>query len=232
MGNALVIMTKAPLPGEVKTRLAPVLSPEGAAELSGCFLLDALELAKCVGDCDVMLAYAPYDGLEAFPPVSTEVAGLIPQVDGDLGHRMRAVFETLFDQGYARVVLIGTDMPTLPLGHLEEAFSLLDEHPVVLGPAMDGGYYLIGLRTMIPEIFEGIEWGTNQVLRQTNERLVETDIQPEYVLPWYDVDTPANLNFLIAHLDLLRGCRGERLPEHTLAFLEGEGLLTKHSYEL
>jgi len=140
---------------------------------------------------------------------------------------MRHVFEILFGKGYSRVVLIGTDMPTLPLSYLQEVFSLLEDHPVVLGPSLDGGYYLIGLQAMLSEIFEDIDWGTNQVYSQTVERLDLIKIKPACLLPWYDVDTLEDLDFLIAHLNLLRSCTDERLPEHTLVFLEREGLLSE-----
>jgi rSAM/selenodomain-associated transferase 1 len=227
MENALVIMAKAPLPGESKTRLASTFSPEGAAELSRCFFLDAMELAQHVRSCEVILAYSPADSLENFPIAGREFVESIHQGQGDLGVRMRHVFEILFDKGYSRVVLIGTDMPTLPLSYLQEAFSLLEDHPVVLGPSLDGGYYLIGLQAMLSEIFEDIDWGSNQVYSQTVERLELIKIKPTCLLPWYDVDTLEDLGFLITHLNLLRSCTDERLPEHTLAFLEREGFLSE-----
>jgi rSAM/selenodomain-associated transferase 1 len=229
--KVLTVMAKAHLPGEVKTRLASILSPQGAAELSLCFFLDAMELAESVSDCEVVLAYSPDDALDAFPVAGTLVAECIPQGEGDLGVRMHHVFESLFGKGYSKVVLIGSDMPTLPLRYLQEAFSLLEVLPVVLGPSMDGGYYLIGMQTTIPEIFAGIDWGTSQVLSQTIERLTEKDIQSMCLPTWYDVDNPEDLNFLIAHLDLLQGCTDERLPRHTVGFLKREGLLFRRSIE-
>ena len=231
MKNALVIMAKAPLPGEAKTRLATLLSPEDAAELSHCFFLDVVELAQSVSGCEVVVAYAPEDALEIFSVESLKVAKCISQGRGDLGQRMKRVFETMFDSGYAKVVLIGTDLPTIRLSSLQEAFSSLKNHPVILGPSLDGGYYLLGMQDMIPEIFEGIDWGTDRVLGQTFERLSEKNIRSERLPAWYDVDKPEELNFLIAHLELLKCCTDEHLPQHTMGFLEREGLLPKRSSE-
>lgn len=227
-----MIMAKAPIPGEVKTRLTPVLSPEGAAELSRCFFLDTLELAQSMPDCEVVLAYSPDDLLEVFPMGGLKVDECISQGEGDLGQRMRHVFDTLFDLGYTKVILVGTDLPTVPLRYLQEAFSYLDYHPVVLGPSLDGGYYLIGLQSMIPEIFEGIDWGTNQVFSQTIEQMECVKVEWARLLPWYDVDTLEDLDFLIAHLDLLQNCAEERLPGNTIAFLERGGYLPACSEDL
>ena len=225
--EALVVMAKVPVSGEVKTRLTPPFSPNEAAELFRCFFLDAMELARRVKNSDVVLCYTADDALDAFPVSGISGSECIPQGEGDLGARMRRAFETLLDRGYSKVVLIGTDMPTLPLDYIEEAFTLLDEHPVVLGPAMDGGYYLLGLRTMIPEIFDGIDWRTSQVLQQTSERLVRRDIQPVCLLPWYDVDNAAEVDFLVAHLDLLQIRESVRLPLHTVDYLHRLGLLPR-----
>ena len=224
MENALIIMAKVPFPGEVKTRLASTLSPEGAAELAHCFILDVMDLTQRVLDCEVVLAYSPDDADEYFREVCKKIGIQIPQGEGDLGQRMQHVFTTLFDKGYSKVILIGTDIPTLPLHHLQEAFTGLEEHPVVLGPSLDGGYYLLGLQSMIPEIFSDIDWGTDRVLRQTVNRLSDEEIQAIILPLWYDVDTLEDLDFLVAHLDLIRNYTEERLPEHTVEFLEREEL--------
>jgi rSAM/selenodomain-associated transferase 1 len=225
MENALIIMAKAPLQGEVKTRLSEVLSHQKSAELSSCFFMDAMELAYCVQDCDILLAFSPDDEVESFPIADMDIIECIPQGRGNLGDRMERVFEKSFSSGYSKVILIGTDMPTLPFKNIQDAFTLLDEHTVVVGPSLDGGYYMLGMRSLIREIFEGIDWGTGEVLQQTTERLKKKGVQYKYLPTWYDVDTASDLNFLIAHLNILRYCAGEQLPKHTLAFLEEEGLL-------
>lgn len=225
-------MGKAPVAGLVKTRMAPFLSLEEAAELSRCLLLDTLELVMDVGDWDVVLAYTPDDALERFPTDGSGIPRCIPQGEGSMGDRMRQVFETLFMQGFHTVVMIGTDLPTLPLKYLHDAFTLLEDHPVVLGPCMDGGYYLLGLRNLIVEIFEDIDWSTIKVLHQTTDRLAQKNIRPACLPPWYDVDNGQELDFLIAHLELLQICEPIRLPLHTVEYLHRARLLSRPSAAL
>ena len=119
------------------------------------------------------------------PPGWTTVA----QRGQDLGQRMACAFEELFGLGHERVVLVGSDLPTLPHSAVEQAFRLLRRGAdVVLGPAADGGYYLIGMRASHTPLFERIDWGTPQVLRQTHSRALELGLTVRLVDPWYDVD--------------------------------------------
>ncbi|HPV06972.1 MAG TPA: TIGR04282 family arsenosugar biosynthesis glycosyltransferase [Aggregatilineales bacterium] len=223
--KAVVLMAKAPLPGEVKTRLTPRLTAFQAAELYRCFLLDAVEQAQEVCGADVVLAYAPANGLHLLPAEVRSAVPCIPQPGGHLGERMRGVFEALFALGYESVVMTGTDLPTLPPRYTGAAFDLLEDAPVVLGPGLDGGYYLLGLRGVLPDVFEGIEWSTSRVFQQTYERLHRLGHAVRCTPPWYDVDNADDLDRLITHLTLLQGCRAAQLPRHTTAWLQRVGLL-------
>jgi len=149
----------------------------------------------------------------------------MPQSSGDLGSRMSKVFKDLFAWGYESAVIIGADSPTLPLSHLRAAFAALERNPVVLGPSLDGGYYLIGLRAPQPELFKGIAWSTNQVLSQTIERVNQLGLQVQCLEPWYDVDTVDALNFLVSHLRLLMASGRADLPRQTVDTLRQLGLL-------
>ncbi|MDP3046824.1 MAG: DUF2064 domain-containing protein, partial [Chloroflexota bacterium] len=122
-------------------------------------------------------------------------------------------------------VIIGADLPTLPLSHLTAAFSMLDRRPAVLGPSLDGGFFLIGLRNLQPELFEGIAWSTRQVLGQTVDRINRLGLALECLEPWYDVDTVEDLDFLISHLRLLMACGQSGLPRQTVAHLRRLGRL-------
>ncbi len=122
---------------------------------------------------------------------------LIDQVGADLGARMNQAFQRLFAQGYRQVVLIGTDVPTLPLDHFKQALLALENHDLVLGPALDGGYYLIGLKRMAPELFVDMPWSTDQVLRLTQEKAATIGLKASLIQPWRDVDTLADLEALI-----------------------------------
>jgi len=230
--KALVLMAKAPVPGLVKTRLVPTLSHEDASELSRSFLLDSVELAKCVPSCDIVLAYYPDDALGYFPIECSDLAESIPQGEGGLGNQMQRIFEILLEEGYHSVVIIGTDLPTLPPALIQEAFFYLDYHSIVIGPSTDGGYYLLGLTAMIPEIFEGIDWSTSQVFGQTSERLLRQNVQPVCLHPWYDVDDRVDLDFLIARLGLLRVAGDVRLPRHTMKSLCQMELLPERKLEM
>lgn len=201
--TALVIFAKAPIPGQVKTRLCPPLTPDEAATLHGSFVLDILErtktaVAKLKLPLDRYLACAP-SATHVFFKIMEERQGvkLIDQVGADLGGRMNQVFHTLFAQGYRQVVLIGTDVPTLPLDHFKQAIASLENHDLVLGPALDGGYYLIGLKRMAPELFADIPWSTNQVLRLTQEKALKIGLKASLIQPWRDVDTLADLEALM-----------------------------------
>ena len=203
LGSALVIFAKAPIPGQVKTRLCPPLTPDEAATLHGSFVLDTLERTKTA----VMKLKLPIDRYLACAPSSTHVffrimeerqgVKVIDQVGDDLGARMNQAFETLFAREYRRVFIIGTDVPTVPLDHFKQALTLLDNHDLVLGPALDGGYYLIGLKRMVPELFTDIPWSTDQVLRCTQEKAATIGLKTTTIESWRDVDTIADLQALI-----------------------------------
>ncbi|HEY5931654.1 MAG TPA: TIGR04282 family arsenosugar biosynthesis glycosyltransferase [Nitrospira sp.] len=200
--TALIIFAKAPIPGQVKTRLSPPLTPDEAATLHGSFVLDTLERTKIAAvnlklPLDRYLACAP-SATHVFFKIMEERQGvkLIDQVGDDLGARMNQAFQTLFAHGYRQILLIGTDVPTLPLAHFKQALTSLENHDLVLGPALDGGYYLIGLKRPNPELFVDIPWSTDQVLRLTQEKAVMLGLASALLEPWRDMDTLADLQAL------------------------------------
>jgi rSAM/selenodomain-associated transferase 1 len=200
---ALVIFAKAPIPSQVKTRLCPPLTFDEAATLHGSFVLDMLERTKAA----VAKLKLPLDRYLACSPSSTHVffkimeerqgVRLLDQVGHDIGARMRQTFETLFARGYGRVLVVGTDVPTLPFDHFKQALALLETHDLVLGPSLDGGYYLIGLRRPAPELFVGIPWSSERVLGMTQENAATVGLKAATIAPWRDVDTIDDLKALI-----------------------------------
>lgn len=201
--SALVIFAKAPIAGQVKTRLCPPLTPDEAATLHGSFVLDTLErtkaaIAKSKLPLDRYLACAPSSTLVFFR-ILEERQGvrLIDQVGEDLGARMAQVFEILFARGYKRVFIVGTDTPSLPLERYQQAVAALELHDLVLGPALDGGYYLIGLNRPIPDLFTGIPWSTEEVLALTQNKAQTLGLKTSLLAPWRDVDTIGDLHALI-----------------------------------
>jgi hypothetical protein len=210
--NRLGIFVRSPVAGEVKTRLVPPLAPEAARELYVAMLrdlFDRIQQAK-------VLPTVFYSGerkadLESLVPPRWQVTA---QRGEDLGARMAAAFEDLLAGGDTRAVLIGSDSPDLPLAHIRHAFQKLKHRDVVLGPAVDGGYYLIGLRTPAPRLFPGIPWGERTVLAETVERVAREKLTLALLPVWYDVDDPDSLELLRALCAARRTSGGLRLP-HT-----------------
>lgn len=199
----LGLFAKWPEPGKVKTRLAEETSPEWAARVADAFLRD----------CIARFAELPYlrhlvfDPPEAeadFASLAQERWRLTPQATGDLGQRMSAFIHDQLTDGADAIVLLGTDAPTVPLAFVEHAFEQLRQADVVLGPACDGGYYLLGCAGKCPPIFSGVDWGTPTVLAQTVARLAQPDWKVRGLTPWYDVDTLADWRFLQGHVPLLQ----------------------------
>ena len=213
---ALCIMAKAPEAGRVKTRLCPPLSPDDAAELYRCFLLDKIAQARGVAGAERVLAYAPAQAAAVFEALAPDFA-LLAQRGDDLTARLVAVCDDLFRGGFDAAIMIDSDTPTLPTERLERAVALMSEGApdLVLGPSEDGGYYLIGLRRPHPELFEGMPWSTPAVLEETLRRARALGLSSTRLEAWYDVDTAADLVRL--QVELADDSDGG--PRHTRRFL-------------
>jgi len=187
--DAIAVMAKEPVPGRVKTRLVSHLRPEQASLLYRAFLLDTIETVQSVGTADRFLAFTPESAEEFFRDIVPEGWVLLCQKGLYLGERLANVTQTLFDQGYGRVVILGSDSPDLPAGIIRQAFVDLKRADVIIGPCNDGGYYLIGMRSPVPGIFSGIPWSTPAVMEATMERAALFKVELSLLSPWYDVDT-------------------------------------------
>ncbi len=150
------------------------------------------------------------------------IPGAIPvsiQPRGDLGERMALVIQEKLRAGFKRVVILGSDAPTLPDDHLRAAFDHLRRKDVVIGPAEDGGYYLVGMTRLHPEIFMKIRWGTPEVLAVTRKRLKQAAIGFEELGAWHDVDTPADVSRLWKELLKMKKSHPEEVPPRTWSVL-------------
>jgi rSAM/selenodomain-associated transferase 1 len=223
-----VIFAKAPVPGQVKTRLCPPLTPDEAATLHGSFVLDTLERTKAATaqfklPLDRYLACAP-SSAHVFFKIMEERQGvnLIDQIGDDLGARMAQAFENLFARNYKHVLIIGTDVPSLPFEQYKQALTMLDSHDLVLGPALDGGYYLIGLNRPVPDLFTGIPWSTEQVLKLTQEKAGALGLKIALLAPWRDVDTTDDLQALVeaGTLDAKKPKRDQSFSSRTAGALQ------------
>lgn len=185
--SRLVVFLKAPRAGSVKTRLAEALGPEGSCAAYRRLVETLLETLAPLAA--VELCFSPSDaGTEVKPWLRTGWS-MIPQTSGDLGERIQSAFATHFLTDAQRVVLIGSDCPELTVRDIEDACFALEEHDVVLGPARDGGYWLIGLRSPQPMLFTGMPWSTDRVFAETKRRAHEHDLRVAVLRELSDVDT-------------------------------------------
>lgn len=194
--QALVIMLKLPEPGSVKTRLVPPLTYEEASRLYECFLMDIFEKVSKLNGVSVYVAYTPEWAGEMARRVIPGPIEAFPQDGLDLGERMYNAFKVLFDRGYKKVCLIGSDSPDMPPGFIEDSFKLLECAKVVLGPALDGGYYLIAMDGLIAAPFINMRWSNDQVLRETARRLDEGSVSYRLLPSWHDIDRVEDLPLL------------------------------------
>ena len=188
-GDALIVFVKAPRPGDVKTRLIPALGAEGAAAFYRILAEEeARRTAPQAGDYTRLFFFAPVDAHDAiaawFPG---EV--LVAQQGADLGARMAAAFEESFRRGARRAAIVGTDVPWVSREIVLEAFRALDDHDLALGPAHDGGYYLLALARTCPEIFRGIPWSTPDVLSATVAKAEALGVTVKTLETLTDIDT-------------------------------------------
>jgi rSAM/selenodomain-associated transferase 1 len=213
--NALAVMAKVPVAGQVKTRLVPALTAEEAAEFYRSLLVDQLNQLQQLDTADCYLAFAPDDARELMEQLAPPCFQLLPQQGEDLGARMQGVFSALFALGHSHLLLIGSDLPPVPMSFFEEAYAFLQsaDKRVVLGPSRDGGFYLVGCNQPTAEMFSGMTWSHGAVLAQTRSKLASLQIDTHLLPTWFDVDTPDDLRYLQLS-DLL-----ESAMPNTLQFL-------------
>jgi rSAM/selenodomain-associated transferase 1 len=190
--RAVLVFVRAPEAGRVKTRLAAGIGAEAALRVYRRLAEHAVREALATG-AEVRVHFTPADrGGEVRVWLGDEVR-YFPQAEGDLGERMEAAFDAAFADGAERAVIIGSDLPDLSAELLREAFALLDSRMAVLGPARDGGYYLLGMRAMVPGVFHGVPWSTDAVLARTLERMRDAGAEPALLATLADVDEAADL---------------------------------------
>jgi hypothetical protein len=191
----VIVFTRYPEPGKTKTRLIPVLGPEGAANLQRQMTEHTLARVRELARKRSVSIEVRYEG------GSERLMGwwlgqdlsYCHQGSGGLGARLTRAFHDAFETGMERVVITGADCPGLTAEVIERAFAALRHSDVVLGPAYDGGYYLIGLRRPTPELFAGVSWGTGDVLKQTRQIIERLGLSSVLLEPLDDVDRPEDL---------------------------------------
>lgn len=191
--NVLGVFVKAPAPGRVKTRLAAEVGVHSAAGIYRD--LGRRIISACAGaGHETVVWFAPADARPAvrYWLQGLSIAAYRAQVSGTLGARLGAAFRQHFREGARRVIVIGSDCPTVDASVVTQALVALDAHDLVLGPAHDGGYYLIGLRAPTPQLFRGIAWSTDAVLGQTLARARQLALSVALLPTRRDVDTASD----------------------------------------
>ena len=196
----IIVFTREPIPGYSKTRLAARIGPRNAAALADAFTHDALAKVRELR-LPLVIAASATGALQDnhyFRSLARRFdAALVDQEQGHLGARMARVLTAFAPIG---ALLVGTDTPSLPSSVLRRAVTLIQHNHVVLGPSLDGGYYLVGIRGVVPDMFRGIRWGGPRVLQRTIARLIRLGIRPALAPAWYDIDRWDDLMVLAEHL--------------------------------
>lgn len=191
---AILVFVRAPELGRVKTRLAAELGDAAALAVYRRLAEHTVrEVLAVVPREDVRIHYTPAGSEAAVRRWLGSGPSYLPQTAGDLGERLEAAFSDAFAAGYGRVVVVGSDLPGLSAALLERALEALHGADAVLGPARDGGYWLLGLRRKLPEVFRGIPWSTSETCQRTLERLRTAGAEPVLLPEMTDVDTAADL---------------------------------------
>lgn len=197
----LLIFSKYPIAGKAKTRLIPALGAEVAAQLHRRLAESAIDIARSwkreiSRNTNRITVHYTGTGKEDFYNWLGSDLGYQEQPTGDLGQRICTAFESAFECGIEHVIGIGTDVPTLTTAILQQAEKNLEDHDLVLGPAADGGYYLIGMNSFFPELFTEIDWGTERVYEQTQKICSRLGLKIAVLPILHDIDRPEDLNLL------------------------------------
>lgn len=188
--NILIVFVKYPEPGKVKTRIARDLGAHRAAEIYSRIAMRTIENVSMPDIHETVIYFDPPDGeKEVRLWLGIDDVNYEPQSGGTIGDRMSNAFERVFSGGAEKAVLVGSDVPEITGGTINDAFKLLEETDVVIGPAADGGYYLLGLKKFEPFLFSGIEWGTSLVLERTLDRIKEKNLSHKTLDTLKDVDS-------------------------------------------
>lgn len=197
--TAIVIFAKAPIPGLVKTRLAGYLTPEECAELYKCFFLDIVASIDKLS-YSLFVSFTPSEAENTIRELVSSGISVFPQAGNDLGERMFNAALYISGLGKTKIIFIGADIPFLNEDHIAQAVKSLESYDLCIGPAYDGGYYLIGLKKPEPMLFKGIAWGTAKVLNQTKGRIEELGLKCSLLPILRDIDTIDDLACLSAQL--------------------------------
>ena len=219
--KALILMTRIPIPGKTKTRLSDIFTGEECAELHKCFLLDLFNIFEYIKeDIDVFLAYTPEDSLNIMENIVPKYTKSFPQEGETLGERMENAIKNVLKQGYEKIVLIGSDIPSIQPEDIIKGFQILESNDISLGATFDGGYYLIGMKKLYKEVFdESIKWGKKSVFEGTMYIVNNLELSIGLTSKHLDIDTKEDI---VSFQEKVDGgyFLGKVLPANTVDYLE------------
>jgi len=189
--NILLYFVKYPTPGKVKTRLAKAVGDQEAARLYSELTRKNLEMIGPLYQnniCDLVIVFDPPEKSEDIKRWLSLPCEYLPQCGGELSERLTHSFHEAFQRGGKRIMALGSDTLGLTTDIIQHGFKVLQSSDVVIGPAEDGGYYLIGLNSFQPELFQGISWSTDTVLQQTCKNINKLGLSHQTLLPLEDLD--------------------------------------------
>ncbi|MBI5284007.1 MAG: TIGR04282 family arsenosugar biosynthesis glycosyltransferase [Chloroflexi bacterium] len=214
--DCLVVMAREPVPGSTKTRLAAAIGDREAASVYEAFLLDTLAICSNV-PADLLISYAPdgRTGRSYFRDVAATAMLVAQEEASSFGARLTAAMQAAFERGFARVAVIGSDVPHMATAWIEDAFASLDDCDVALGPTRDGGYYLLALRRPEERLFADIDWSSGREFGQTLQRARDLELRVSTVCPTFDIDDATDLRALRREIET----SGDALCPRTAAAL-------------
>lgn len=221
--RCIIVFMKAPEQGRVKTRLSESVEDDVVLDLYKAFVKDVLMKAETCGG--VMIEYYPSDSGQFVREFVGHGYPLKPQHGGGLGDKMKNAFDRVFGENITRALLIGTDIPDIPVSMIEEAFTVLDDNDAVIMPVNDGGYCLIGFnsKSFCPEVFDDVVWSSSIVFEQTMKRMKRYGIRCHVLPEWHDIDTVKDLSALSERL-----LEGRTLAPNTLTVIENHHERIRH----
>ncbi|MFA6687317.1 MAG: TIGR04282 family arsenosugar biosynthesis glycosyltransferase [Desulfuromonas sp.] len=195
---AIIVMTRYPEPGQVKTRLIDSLGIEGSARLHQKMAQHTIATLEPLCDIKAVDMFVCFSGgtTDKMQAWLGRKLKYTPQIEGDLGVKMAHALEQVFNAGYDRSIILGTDCPDIDTTTIVKALKTLSGADVVLGPAKDGGYYLMGLSKPCRELFHDIDWGSDQVLSQTCRVAAMQNMNVEFLQTLRDIDTTEDLEWI------------------------------------
>lgn len=210
--NAMVIMTRIPVPNKTKTRLLTILTPQECANIHMAFLKDIIKTCSNIKNTDLYIFYGDEGPLSIIDSLLKDNIKVFPQKGKDLGEKMKNIFLELFQKGYTKVVLMGADIPEVKKEDIDNAFFKLQNKDIIFGPTLDGGYYLVGMNKLYSLVFNSnIKWGTPEVFQETINSIRETGLKVDTILTHEDIDTKEDLLSFSKRIEKNNLCKNTKI---------------------